>query len=126
MATQYVFSTLATDVEYVDWIPGGGEVPSKGRSVVVKGGAGVADKRLLTPLGISTKITDEDASFLETNKTFKAHEKAGHVKLSKRDMAPEKFAADMTGRDKSAPLVPGDYRKRNDGDMDAPTHGDLH
>ena len=96
MSKNYVFSTLANDQLYTNWLPGGGDMPIKGHSVLIKGGTGVADDRLITPLGVSTEITDYD---LEELKAKKAE--------------TEKVAADMNLKDESAPLTDADYQKED-------------
>lgn len=60
MAKNYVYSTLANDQSYTNWIPGGGNMPVESHSVFIKGGTGVANDRLITPLGVMTEVTDHD------------------------------------------------------------------
>lgn len=108
--TAYVYSTASTNVAYAQYGEAAGNAPRPViRRVVVKGGANVANKHVITPYGIATQISDEDAAFLATDPNFLRHQKAGHVKLEFRRLDPEVVAGDMQGRDRSAPLVEGDY-----------------
>ena len=95
MANLHVFSKLSSDVTYHDWVPGGGDLPVKAFSVTIKGGAGVTTKNLITPLGVHTEITEQDAEVLNRNEVFKLHQKNGFVKIQKKDADVEKVAADM-------------------------------
>lgn len=104
----YVFSTLSCDQRYVNYVMGENDIPQPVAEVFVKGGAGVANDRIITPLGVSTRITEEEKLLLETNEHFALHRKNGYVQISETDAAPEKFAADMASRDGSAPVVPQD------------------
>lgn len=109
MAKNYVFSTLANDQLYTNWMQGGGDMPIKGHSVLIKGGTGVANDRLITPLGVSTEITDHDLEELQKNPSFKDHEKNGFVVVKAKKAEAEKVAADMNLKDESAPLTDADY-----------------
>ena len=104
----YVYSTLTADQLYTNWGRGGGDVPVPTSKVFIKGGAGVANDRVITPRGVVTEITPEQAAILMENSDFQLHQKNGFVQISERETDPEKAAADMESRDESAPLVPGD------------------
>lgn len=104
----YVYSTLASDVRYQNTAPGGADLPVVVSDVLVKGGAGVANDRLITPRGVVTEITEEQAEALRANPVFAMHEKNGFVHIGDAYVDPDKAAADMTGRDQSAPIVPED------------------
>jgi hypothetical protein len=108
-ASIYVYSTLANDQQYIDWRGGGGDMPIRGRAVLVKGGTGVANARIVTPLGVATEISAEDAAFLETNPLFKLHAQNGHVTIQRKKDDPEKVASDMNLKDPAAPKTPADY-----------------
>ena len=105
----YVFSTLANDQNYTNWLKGGGDVPIKGYSVLIKGGTGVANDRLITPMGISTEINELDLSELENNVVFQKHKASGFIVVKQKAADPEKVAADMNRKDESAPLTEADY-----------------
>lgn len=104
----HVFSTLASDVDYTNHVKGGADLPVALPPVRVKGGAGVANDRLVTPRGVATTLTEEEVAYLRNNEVFKLHEKNGFVQVSETNADPDIAAADMTGRDNSAPLVPQD------------------
>jgi hypothetical protein len=118
MAKTYVFSTLANDQLYTNWLKGGGDMPIKGHSVLIKGGTGVANDRLITPLGVVTEISEHDLEELQKNPSFKDHETKGFLSVKAKKAEPEKVAADMNLKDESAPLSDADYK--ND---DAPKVG---
>src|SRR3954469_25870578 len=99
----YVYSTNSTNVAYTEYDYTVPDLPREVRTVHVKGGANVADKRVVTPCGVCTEISDEDAAFLAQDPNFIRHQKAGFVKLSAHRVDPEIPVADMTQRDRSAP-----------------------
>lgn len=105
----FIYSTLSADQEYTHYVQGGGDLPVAAGSVFVKGGANVADKRLLTPQGVVTRVTDEQLAFLETNEVFQLHKKNGFIRVSSKREDPEVVAADMTTRSPDAPLVDNDF-----------------
>jgi len=113
MSKNYVFSTLANDQFYTNWIAGGGDIPIKGHAVLINGGTGVANDRLITPLGVSTEITDFDLEELQKNLSFKNHEKEGFITVKAKKAEAEKVAADMNLKDESAPLTDADYQKED-------------
>jgi hypothetical protein len=111
MAKAYVFSTLASDMNYTLYVNGGGDMPVKERAIFIKGGTGVANDRLITPQGVMTEIEEEDIPVLQSNQVFQLHEKNGFVKIEKRSADPEKVASDMNRKDNSAPLTDADYNE---------------
>jgi hypothetical protein len=108
MKKLYVYSTLASDVLYQNHAPGGADLPIVVSEVLVKGGAGVANDRLITPRGVATEVTEQQAEALRANPVFVMHEKNGFVQISDSRVDADIAAADMTGRDSSAPIVPED------------------
>jgi len=113
--SSYVFSTLANDQLYQNWLAGGGDIPIKGHGVHIKGGTGVANDRLITPIGVATEVSDFDLSELEKNVVFAKHRDAGFIVVRAKSADVEKVAADMNLKDESAPLTESDYS-----DEDAP------
>ncbi len=107
----YVFSTLSAPVDYTVFVRGGGDLPLVEKVVTINGNAGIAGKFLETPRGAATLVTDADVAALEENTIFQLHKKNGYVTISDSADAGDvdNVVADLTGRDKSAPLVPGDY-----------------
>lgn len=118
--TAHVFSTLANDQTYVNYTraPGGEMVPS--REIFIKGGAGVANKRLITPLGVATEIDEALLPELESNKLFQLHKQGNFVSIRTRSADPDKVATDMNRRDLSAPLTEADYQDENGPKVIAP------
>lgn len=104
----YVYSTLSCDQNYTNHVTGGADIPVALPPVFIAGGAGVANDRLITPRGVATEITESQAEYLRANPMFQLHEKNGYVQISTDNVHPDKAAADMTGRDQSAPIVPQD------------------
>lgn len=107
----YIFSTLAGDNVYANHRPGGADLPVQdGDGVLIKGGAGVIDKRLITPQGVMTVVTADELDYLQGNEVFKVHKANGFIVVSEKPADPEAVAsADMTERDPGAQLVPGDF-----------------
>ena len=103
-----VFSTLASDVAYTNHAQGGADLPIDMPPVLIKGSAGVANDRIVTPRGVATEVTEAQVEYLRQNEIFKLHEKNGFVMVSESYADPDTVAADMTGRDISAPIVPQD------------------
>lgn len=104
----YVYSTMSQDVSYPIWSDG--EVKRVVEHIVINGGTGVVDKRLYTPNGVVTKVTQEQLAHLKNDRVFKLHEKNGFVKVSEENVNPEKVATEgMELRDQSAQLVPEDF-----------------
>lgn len=114
----YAFSTLANDQLYTNWAQGGADVPVKGHSVLIKGGTGVANDRLVTPLGVCTEITEYDFEELQRNPVFNNHKEKGFIVIQAKKAEAEKVAADMNLDDESAPLTEDDYKNE-----DAPKSG---
>lgn len=108
--SHYVFSTIANDQKYQNYSLGAeGQMPIPTSFVYIKGGAGVANDRLVTPLGVVTEISDDDLVELEKNGIFRLHRDAGFLIVRPRSADPEKVAGDMADNDKSAPLTPADF-----------------
>lgn len=107
--SKHIFSTLTCDQEYMnaEHTPNG--VAASAPSVFIKGGAGLANDRLITPLGIHTEVSDEDYEILLKNPVFKIHVDNGFIQVQDKKADAEKVAAGMQRRDKSAPLVPQDF-----------------
>jgi len=108
MKTLYIYSTLSADVIYQNTVPGGADIPRVDSEVMIKGGAGVANDRLVTPRGVVTKITEQQLEQLRENAVFKVHEANGFIQVSEHSVDADAAASDMTGRDQSAPIVPQD------------------
>lgn len=107
----YVYSTASSDNRYTNWIKGGGDLPVRGDSVLIKGGANVIGKNLVTPRGVCTPVTAEELKILESNKTFARHKSRGFVSVEKIRTKAEKVAANMQAKDASAQKTASDFTK---------------
>lgn len=107
----YIYSTLTASNVYREYKAGGGDMPIVGRSVTILGGSNIPNKQLITPHGAVTKIDATDLEWLMQEETFLLHLKNGFLKISEAETDPEKVAADMEGRDVSAPLVEEDFEE---------------
>lgn len=105
----YVYCTLSSDQVYTATSKGGGDMPVEIGRVAIAGKANIPDKRLITPRGAVTRVTDEELAVLRGNEVFRLHEENGFVMVSDQGTDPEKAAAEMSNRDQSAPLEEGDY-----------------
>ncbi|ENN86067.1 hypothetical protein RHSP_32011 [Rhizobium freirei PRF 81] len=108
----HIASTLTNATRYTEWNRGGDGRLIEGRSVVIKGGFGLADKNFVTPTGaILTSISDDELAFLESDHHFKEHLKNGFLKIYKKGAVPGEKAADgMQLGDKSQPLNPMQFQ----------------
>jgi hypothetical protein len=105
----HVFSTLANDQRYTNYVSNPEGAPIVTGEVLIKGGAGIANDRFITPLGVHTEISEEQLGELEKNPVFIRHKRDGFVTVQQRRADPEKVATDMNAKDKSRPLTPADY-----------------
>jgi hypothetical protein len=119
-----LYSTITNSTTITEWHQPADpkQLPVSGRRFVIKGGAGIAQKRgLITMLGVMTEATQDEMDFLNAQSSFKKLVETGWVVVHKaggwRD-DPDAVAADMMQRDGSAPLVANDYVTSKDrGDM---------
>lgn len=111
---KHVFSTLSTGVDYTKWETQPG-VSTALRRVTVRGGAGVATQgngpNIITPKGVRTEVSDEDAEFLASHELFQLHQKGGHVKIEKIARDPDKVADNMDTDKGGQPKTPADVAK---------------
>jgi len=124
----YVVSTLTSDNLYTNHnTDSGNDLPlpvtvDGHEGVLVKGGAGLANDRLITPQGVATEVTAAQLEYLNANKVFQLHTRNGYVKTLESDgVDAEKIAADMERQDRSAPLTDADFQGTDDDP--APTTG---
>lgn len=110
--TLYVYSTLSSSVNYPVYGKGGGDLPLIERNITIQGGANIPDKYMRTPDGaVITPVSEEDLAALEANSVFRLHKDNGFIRVEDKKHDGEKVAADMTGRDQSAPLVDADFEE---------------
>lgn len=107
----YVYSTLTADNIYAVYEKGGGDLPRRKAQVLIKGGSNIADRRLVTPRGVATEVSQADLDLLLANKSFLKHVERGFITFSEHREDPEKVVATegLETRDASAPLEPGDF-----------------
>lgn len=105
----FVYSTMSAGVNYT--FAKSGELGGASRPpIFIAGGANVADKHFITPQGVVTEISDDDAAMLEAHPVFRIHFAHGHIKIQKSETrSMGKAVSDLATRDKSAPLTPDDY-----------------
>lgn len=106
----FILSTLTADQLYTSWVKGGADLPIAERRVFVAGGANVANRKLVTPQGVVTKVSEDDLAVLEANEVFQLHKANGFITVSKsKPSDPDAAAASQEQRDAAAPLVAGDF-----------------
>ncbi len=104
----YIYSTLTADQLYTSYKSSVNGIPQVTAKILIRGGANLMTKALVTPQGVVTEVTAEELAELRRNEVFKLHEKNGFITVSEAKHEVEKVAADMTGRDQSAPIVEQD------------------
>lgn len=104
----FVFSTLTSDQLYTEYLPSANDLPTPGGQVLIRGGAGVMNDRIVTPHGVMTQVDDSQMAILMNVPAFREHAQNGYIKVLESEADPDKVAADMASRDGSAPLVPQD------------------
>lgn len=107
----YVLSKLANTQVYTKYVKGINNLNILQSQIEIKGGADVTNKNLVTPEGVTTKVTDDELEILKQNPDFMRHVEKGHIKYFKLNPNVEK-EADKLEKDKSAPLTPDDYEKQ--------------
>lgn len=101
----YIYSTISADVDYA---------VDDDKVIRIAGKANVANRNIITPRGMVTQVTDEQVAALKKNHVFKIHLDNGFLTIEKSKAEPEKVAANMTGRDKSAPDTTEDMLLKGD------------
>lgn len=105
----YIYSTLTGSQAYQCYKRGGADLPIVDKTIVVAGGANVADEHFITPRGVVTTVSDEDFALLEQNPVFQLHKSNGFIVVEDKEAPVEKVASDMEARDESAPLTDNDF-----------------
>lgn len=107
----YVYSTLTADNRYTFYGNGGGDLKIAEKDILIKGGTGIANKNLVTPIGVVTKVSDDEAEALRQHPVFQMHLANGFVVIENKKHDPEKIASDgMVIADDSAPLTEADVK----------------
>lgn len=111
----YVISSLSRDNTFAVYEKKSGNVLVIKKSILIKGGAHVADKKtLVTPNGVPTEVSKEDLEILKENYAFKKFLERGFMKIME---SGSKFKAQdesekMTEKDASAQITKEDYEKK--------------
>lgn len=88
----YVYSTMSNDNKY--------------GSVLINGKANIANKHIMTPLGVATRVTSAQLDEAKTFPVFQLHMDNGYLTVEKFKEDADKVASNMQGRDNSAPETP--------------------
>lgn len=109
----YIYSTMTNDNDYITWEKGVEGQRNIAKHIVrIKGGANRADdqggtKKIFTPLGAVTPVTEEDMEHLSANEVFLRHQKNGFITVRDSEVHPEVAASEgMKQKDASAPYTP--------------------
>lgn len=105
----FVYSTLTADQAYTIWTPGGGDLPIAKRICIIKGGAGIANKNIVTPRGVATHVTPAELEALQSCDAYNRHKTRGYIREDDKEIDAEKIANSMAEGDGSKPLVPADF-----------------
>lgn len=111
----YITTTKAEDTNFPIWEKGAGGVMKIKKNIILKGGANVIDnKRLYTPKGVLTQVSEEEVELLLKNPSFKRqmdrgfyvihNDKALHTEsLEKKDGSAQYKAEDFEDMGQKAP-----------------------
>ena len=116
----YIISRASQDIEYTDWAKSRNGANIKKRSVIVKGGANVLNKKTMeTPKGVVTEVVGEDWKFLQSNSAFNKHVNGKWMVVCKTKAEAEKKAEKAETnedgsikKDGSAQLTKEDFEKK--------------
>lgn len=117
--SKYVFSTLTANQKYPTWkkVPGR-DIPTMQGYVLIRGGANLPSKVLVTPKGVMTPVTDEEYEQLKESPGFLQHLKGGFLTVEDKAYDIDKVVSDLEEKDTSAPMTPKDFE---DAGQKAPT-----
>jgi hypothetical protein len=123
--TVHVYSTLACPQKFVTYKPGGADLPVVDKECLIKGGAGIASKNLITPHGVHTEIDDSDYAWLKDHVHFKQFVERGNIRVDEKLWDIDKIVGDMNPRDPGGPITPADYATgKQDGSAPIPVDGE--
>ena len=81
MSKIYIYSTLTADQIYTSYKTSPNGVPTATSKVLIKGGANLMTKHMVTPRGVVTEVTPEELAELRTNEVFKLHLSNGFLQI---------------------------------------------
>lgn len=106
----YIYSTLSNSQMYTKYSPAPeGGVSRVEKTVLINGGANVANKNIITPRGVVTEISEEEYNLIKENTLFKTHVANGYISVEAKKAEVEKVVTNMESRSQDAPLTPEDY-----------------
>lgn len=108
MSKIYIYSTLSSDQLYTSFKATPNGVPLATAKILIRGGANIMTKALITPRGVVTEVTAEELAELNRNDLFKLHKQNGFITVSDEKKDVEVAVSEMVGRDESAPIVEQD------------------
>lgn len=127
---KYIYSTKTSSTVFVLYEKGAADLPKQMGKVKIEGGAGIANKNIITPLGVVTPVSEKQYELLKANKVFQRQVKAGWLTVKDKKADPEKVAAELDQRDGSAPVTTADLENEglevedgNETTVKAPTKG---
>lgn len=107
---KYIVSKSSQGIEFGDWKTTTGGINRLVRSVLIKGGAFVADKKTLEAVkGVVNEVSDEDYEWLKDNPTFKQMVDDGYIVVFEKEGPANKEADKGDMKDNSAQLTPEDF-----------------
>lgn len=107
----YVYSTASCSTDHHVYKEGNNKDLARiDKTITIRGGANVATKHpnIWTPLGVVTKVSDEELAMLEKCTHFQNCIKHNFYKVEKKQVDVEKVVDQMTKKDRSAPKTPED------------------
>lgn len=111
--TKYVFSTLPAANQYTVYTKDGNGMPVPDKSITIKGGAGVADRRGDTPLGVMTELTDAEYDLIKDNAAFRRHVERKFIIVSSEKLDAENVAADQNRESPDKPVTDDELAAEN-------------
>ena len=110
----YILSTATHDHEFPLYRKGRPGAPAVADgSVIIHGKAGLPNKHLLTPRGVSTPVTDEQIAQLEQSKVFcRMRDNGWFTVLNADPRDADKQAADQAEGDGSKQLTEAELAKK--------------
>lgn len=106
-AAVHIYSTLSNDQAYTVYAKAENGNNLVEHVIHVAGKANVADRKtLITPRGVVTSVTAEQAALLGKCDMFKRHVDRGFITVSDKLASGDEVARSLTKADKSAPLTP--------------------
>lgn len=110
MAKAFIYSTLTANNIFRVFGESVNGLPNVKKTILIKGGAGVANSHIITPRGVVTEVEDEDLKLLEEHAQFKRMVERGFLLVERKQADVEVVVKNMKKKDKSAPKVPEDYK----------------